>query len=80
MQLTVFQSDISLILSLWHRRVGVLMTGSLQIKRDKYYAVLNMYDENHKRKQKWIDLELSSKGNNYRKANQKLNNIMTDIK
>ena len=54
------------------------MTGSLQIKRDKYYAVLNMYDENHKRKQKWIDLELSSKGNNYRKANQKLNNILAE--
>ena len=44
------------------------MTGSVQTKNNKYYAVLNIYDENHKRKQKWIDLELSSKGGNYRKA------------
>lgn len=38
------------------------MTGSLQIKNDKYYAVINLY-ENGKRKQKWICSELSVKGN-----------------
>ncbi len=38
------------------------MTGSLQIKNGKYYAVINTY-QNGKRKQKWIDLMLSEKGN-----------------
>lgn len=38
------------------------MTGSLQIKNDKYYAVINVY-ENGKRRQKWICSELSVKGN-----------------
>lgn len=38
------------------------MTGSLQIKNDKYYAVINLY-ENGKRKQKWICTELTVKGN-----------------
>ena len=30
------------------------MTGSVQQKNGKYYAVLNLYDEKGKRKQKWI--------------------------
>ena len=38
------------------------MTGSLQIKNDTYYAVLNLY-ENGKRKQKWISTGLPIKGN-----------------
>lgn len=38
------------------------MTGSLQIKNDTYYAVLNIY-ENGKRKQKWISTGLPVKGN-----------------
>lgn len=54
------------------------MTGSLQKKNQKYYAVLNFYDENKKRKQKWIDLHLSTKGNNVRKAQQKLRNLITE--
>ncbi len=37
------------------------MTGSLQQKNGKYYAVLNTY-ENGKRKQKWIDSSLPVKG------------------
>lgn len=37
------------------------MTGSLQIKRDKYYIVLNTYDKNGKRKQKWISTDLPAK-------------------
>lgn len=41
------------------------MTGSLQIKRDKYYAVLSWY-EGEKRKQKWIATGLSAKGNKRR--------------
>ena len=54
------------------------MTGSLQKKNEKYYAVLNFYDENKKRKQKWIDLNLSTKGNNVRKAQQKLRSLITE--
>lgn len=38
------------------------MTGNLQIKNGKYYAVLNIR-ENGKRKQKWICSEFSEKGN-----------------
>ena len=39
------------------------MTGSLQIKNGKYYAVLNYKNEDGKRKQKWICTELEIKGN-----------------
>ena len=46
------------------------MTGSLQIKNNKYYIVLNDY-VNGKRKQKWIKTELPVKGNK-RKAEQLL--------
>jgi len=41
------------------------MTGSLQQKNGKYYAVLNIY-ENGRRKQKWIDSSLPVKGNKTR--------------
>lgn len=46
------------------------MTGSLQIKNDKFYMVLNFY-ENGKRKPKWISTGLPVKGNR-RKAEQML--------
>lgn len=46
------------------------MTGSLQIKNDKYYIVINC-TENGKRKQKWITTGLAVKGNK-RKAEQML--------
>lgn len=39
------------------------MTGSLQIKNDKYYIVINSIDANGKRKQKWISTGLLTKGN-----------------
>ena len=45
------------------------MTGSLQIKNGKYYAVLNLKDENGKRKVKWINTNYDIKGNK-RKAEQ----------
>lgn len=41
------------------------MTGSLQIKNDKYYAVLSWYEGN-KRKQKWIATGFAVKGNKRR--------------
>jgi len=52
------------------------MTGSLQIKKDKYYIVLNMYD-NGKRKQKWIATNLPSKGNKKR-AEKMLRDTLRD--
>lgn len=42
------------------------MTGSLQIKKDKYYIVLNTYDHVGKRKLKWISTGLTAKGNKKR--------------
>lgn len=42
------------------------MTGSLQVKNDKYYIVLNTYDANGKRKMKWITTGLLEKGNKKR--------------
>ncbi len=41
------------------------MTGSLQIKRDKYFIVLNVYEDG-KRKTRWIGTDLPVKGNKTR--------------
>lgn len=38
------------------------MTGSLQVKNNMYYAVINIYEEG-KRKQKWVNSNLSLRGN-----------------
>ncbi len=43
------------------------MTGSLQIKNDKYYLVLNLTQQG-KRRQRWISTGLSVKGNKRRAA------------
>lgn len=53
------------------------MTGSLQIKGDKYYAVLNFKDNGGKRKQKWVSLDMPVK-NNKRKAEQALKKIVAE--
>ena len=42
------------------------MTGSLQIKNNTYYIVINTYDQNGKRKLKWIKTGLTTKGNKKR--------------
>ena len=47
-------------------RKEIIMTGSLQIKNDKYYMVINTYDKNGNRKLKWISSELTVKGNKKR--------------
>lgn len=51
------------------------MTGSLQTKNGKYYAVLDFYDDANKRKQKWINTGYEVKGNNERKAQQALKKL-----
>lgn len=54
------------------------MTGSLQTKGNIYYAVLNYYDDNGKRKKKWISTGLSIVGNNKRKAEKILRDILKE--
>ena len=51
------------------------MTGSLQIKRGKYYAVLNLTDRNGHRRQKWVYTGYEVK-NNQRKAEAALRDII----
>ena len=50
------------------------MTGSLQIKNNKYYAVLNFTGEDGKRRQKWIPTNLEVRGNK-RKATEILHQL-----
>ena len=45
------------------------ITGSVQVKNGKWYAVLNLYDEAGKRKPKWIPTGLAERGNK-RKAEE----------
>ncbi len=52
------------------------MTGSLQVKNDKYYIIVNL-KENGKRKQKWIATGLDVKGNK-RKAEQLLRETLLE--
>lgn len=51
------------------------MTGSLQIKNENYYAVLNFKDQYGKRVQKWINLNMPVKGNK-RRAEAALNELL----
>lgn len=51
------------------------MTGSLQIKNDVFYAVLNFKDGEGKRCQKWIPLHLNVRGNK-RKAEAMLQELL----
>lgn len=52
------------------------MTGSLQTKNGKYFAVINAKDEFGKRKPTWISMDLSTAGNNKRKAEKALRDIL----
>lgn len=51
------------------------MTGSLQIKNDKFYAVLNFKNQDGKRVQKWISLNMPVKGHR-RSAEAKLRELL----
>ena len=48
--------------------MAITVTGSLQEKYNTWYAVINLRDENGKRKQKWIPTGYSVKGNKKRAA------------
>lgn len=54
------------------------MTGSIQIKNGKYYAVINLNDINGKRKQKWISTGYDVKGNK-KKAEQFLRDKLKEL-
>lgn len=54
------------------------MTGSLQTKNGKYYAVINTTDTNGKRKQKWVSTGINVAGNNKRKAEKRLREILVE--
>lgn len=54
------------------------MTGSLQIKNGKYYAVINTKDLSGKRKQKWICSNYEVKGNK-KKAEKFLRDTLKDF-
>lgn len=52
------------------------ITGRLVSKNDKWYAVLNLYDTEGKRKQKWIGLDLEDKRGTKTEANHRLTNLL----
>lgn len=54
-----------------------MITGSVQSKNNKWYVVLNLYDEDNKRKQKWISTGLPVPGNK-RKAEKILRNKISE--
>lgn len=54
------------------------MTGSLQVKNGKYYAVIRFKDSSNKQKQRWISTGYEVK-NNKRKAEQKLKDIISEL-
>lgn len=51
------------------------MTGSVQLNKGKWYCVLNMKDEEGKRKQKWISTGLAERGNK-KKAQEMLSQLL----
>ena len=54
------------------------VTGCIQTKKDRsnYYVVLSAIDDNGKRNRKWINTDIPVKGNNKRKAQAKLQDIL----
>lgn len=57
------------------KRKGEKMTGTYQIKNNRYYAVLNVKDEFGKPKKKWISLHLPVKGTPKKAVKEKFEQI-----
>lgn len=55
------------------------MSGSLQIKGNKYYVVVRMLDENGLKRTKWIPTGIAVKGGSKRDANAAMRRILTDL-
>ncbi len=54
------------------------LTGSLQIKKGRYYAVINMPGDNGKRHQRWISTGLEVNGNK-KTAARRLREILKEL-
>ena len=52
------------------------ITGRLTEKNGKWYAVINLYDANGKRKEKWQNLHLDVKRGNKTEANHRLMEVV----
>ena len=50
----------------------IQVTGSLQTKKDIYFAVLNYRDERNKRNQKWISTKIRNVKGNKRTAERRM--------
>lgn len=55
-----------------------IITGSLQKKMGKYYAVINLRDSDGKRKQKWLSTGFTIKGNK-KNAEKRLREILNQF-
>ena len=55
-----------------------VLTGTLQIKKGRYYAVVNMPSVNGKRQQRWIATGLEVNGNK-KTANRRLREILAEL-
>ncbi|MEA4921384.1 MAG: site-specific integrase [Clostridiaceae bacterium] len=55
------------------------MTGSLQEKHGKYYVVVRISETNGKIKQRWIPTNVPTKGNNKRKAQKVMGEILEEL-
>ena len=54
------------------------MTGSLQIRRNKYFAVLNFKDENGGRKPQWIPLHIEAVKGNKKKVSAAFAQVLVE--
>lgn len=54
------------------------ITGRLTEKAGKWYAVINLYTTEGKRKEKWIGLDLEAKKGSKTEANRRLNEILAE--
>jgi integrase len=54
------------------------MTGSLQANKGRYYAVVNLKDENGKSKPKWVNLHLPAVPGNKRKAEKAFREVLAE--
>ena len=52
------------------------ITGHLAEKRGKWYAIINLYDTEGKRKEKWRSLDLEAKKGTKTEANHRLNQVL----
>ena len=55
-----------------------MITGSLQVKNGIYQAVLNLTDENGKKKQKWISTKIKTSEHRKREAQKLLNELIEE--